>query len=127
MKQYHLTVHRDLFFTKAALKHQDQVRVAKLLVDCGASQVMLSWATLIALKLDPAGSQIHRPIVTANGLIYMPEVILDEFHAFGQRFARLAVLAHTIPLGTGINGVIGMNFLRRFDTCLNFKRATMQI
>ena len=127
MNQYRLIVHRDLFFTRAALKQQDQVRVAKLLVDCGASQVILSWATLIALKLDPAASQIRRPIVTANGLVYLPEVTLDEFHAFGQRFLQLPVLAHNIPLGTQVNGVLGMNFLRRFDTCLNFKQATMQI
>ncbi len=37
------------------------------------------------------------------------------------------LLAHTIPLGRQVHGVLGMNFLRQFETCLNFKQATIQL
>jgi hypothetical protein len=57
----------------------------------------------------------------------MPEVSLDEFHALGQRIEALPVLAHSMLPGVQIDGVIGMNFLRRFDTDLNFKQATIRI
>lgn len=127
MNHYHLTVQRELFFAKAALKQQGQVRVVNLLIDCGASQTMLSWGTLLSLKLDPAISPIRRPTVTANGLVYLPEVTIDELHAFGQRVGQMPVLANNIPLGTHVHGLLGMNFLRRFETCLNFKQATIQI
>lgn len=127
MKHYHLTVDRDLFLTRAALKHQGRFRVVTLLIDCGSSHTMLAWETLVSLKADPALSKVRRPIATLNGVVYMPEVALDEFHALGQRVEALPVLAHSMLPGVQIDGVIGMNFLRRFDTDLNFKQATIRI
>jgi hypothetical protein len=55
----------------------------------------------------------------------LPEVEIDEFHSLGQRVERFPMLAHTIPLGTQVDGVLGMNFLRQFETVLNFKQATI--
>jgi predicted aspartyl protease len=127
MNHYRLTVDRDLFFTRAALKHQGRVRVVTLLIDCGSSHMMLAWEALVSLKADPALSKVRRPIATLNGVVYMPEVVLDEFHALGRRVEGMPVLAHSMPPGIKIDGVLGMNFLRRFDTDLNFKQATIRI
>jgi hypothetical protein len=91
MKHYHLTVDRDLFLTRAALKHQGRFRVVTLLIDCGSSHTMLTWETLVSLKADPALSKVRRPIATLNGVVYMPEVSLDEFHGLGQRIEALPV------------------------------------
>ena len=75
--------------------------------------------------------------MTANGLLVLPEVkvqeatnafgLWDEFHSLGQLVERFPVLAHTIPLGSQVDGLLGMNFLRRFDTFLNFKQATIRL
>ncbi len=127
MNHYSLIVHGNLFFTKVALKHHGRIRVVKLLIDCGASHTILSWGALSSLEIDPAGAPRRRPIVTANGLVQAPEVTVEELHALGQRVNQLLVLAHTIPFGSQVAGVLGMNFLRRFDTDLNFKQATIRI
>jgi predicted aspartyl protease len=79
------------------------------------------------LGIDPAISTIRRRIVTANGAIYVPETTLAELDALGQQAGNMNVLAHNIPLGSQVAGVLGMNFLRRFDTNLNFKQATILI
>lgn len=126
MTLYHLTVRSGLLFTRAALKHQSLLRVVNLLLDSGSSYTILSWGTISSLGLDPAASTMRRPVTTANGVILLPEVAIEECHAFGQRLAWLSVLAHTIPLGRQVHGVLGMNFLRQFETCLNFKQATIQ-
>ena len=65
--------------------------------------------------------------MTANGLLVLPEVKVDEFHSLGQLVERFPVLAHTIPLGSQVDGLLGMNFLRRFDAELNFKQATIRV
>jgi predicted aspartyl protease len=116
-----------LFFTRAALKHQSLVRVVNLLIDTGANYTILSWATLISLGLDPAASTLRRPITTANGLVWMPVVKLEEFHAFGQTVSQLPILAHTVPLGSQVSGVLGMDFLRRFPIKLDFKQAIVEL
>lgn len=127
MKRYQLEVRGGLFFTQVALKQQESVRVVSLLIDSGATYTIVSWATLVSLNLDPAGSTIRKQIVTANGLVLMPEVLIERVDALGQRVAQLPVLAHTIPLGSKVGGVLGMNFLRQFEIKLNFKQAFAEI
>lgn len=65
MKRYQLEVRGGLFFTQAALKQQESVRVVSLLIDSGATYSIVSWATMVSLNLDPAGpppeSQLQRP------------------------------------------------------------------
>jgi predicted aspartyl protease len=127
MKLYHLTVRNGLLFTRAALKHQGLLRVVTLLLDTGSNYTILSWGTLVSMGLDPATSLIRRSVTTANGLVMLPEVEVAEFHTLGQRLTQFPVLAHTIPLGGQVHGILGMNFLRQFETNLNLKQATIQI
>jgi predicted aspartyl protease len=127
MKYYRLTVRNELLFTRAALKHQSRIRVVNLLIDSGSTYTILSWAVLLSLGLNPAMSLIRRPIMAANGLLLLPEVEVGEFHSLGQSIGTFPVLAHTIPLVSQVDGLLGMNFLRRFETDLNFKQATIQI
>ena len=127
MKRYQLEVLGGLFFTQAALKQQESVRVISLLIDTGATFTIVSWATLVSLNLDPADSTARKPITTANGLVLMPEVFIESADALGQRVTKFPVLAHTIPLGSKVGGVLGMNFLRQFDIKLNFRQASIEI
>jgi predicted aspartyl protease len=125
MKRYQLTVRHELLFTRAALKHQNRVRVVNLLIDSGSTYTILSWEVLLSLKLDPATSATRRSITTVNGLLVLPEVEVDEFSSLGQSVNHFPVLAHTIPLGSQVDGLLGMNFLRRFELTLNFKKAAI--
>jgi predicted aspartyl protease len=127
MKLYHLVVRSGLLFTRAALKQQALLRVVTLLLDSGSSYTVLSWGIISSLGLDPGASTSQRPIMTANGELLLSEFTIEEFHALGQRLGHFPVLAHTIPLGRQVHGVLGMNFLRQFETCLNFKQATIQL
>src|SRR5438309_3546409 len=112
MKRYHLTVRNGLLFTRAALRQQKLFRIVSLLIDTGASHTITSWGTLLSLGLDPTASAIRKSVTTANGLVWMPQVEVEEFHALGQTVTSFRALAHTIPLGSQVNGVLGMDFLR---------------
>ena len=127
MKHYRLTVRSELLFTRAALKHQNRIRVVNLLIDSGSTYTVLSWEVLLSLKLDPATSVPRRSIMAANGLLVLPEVEIEEFHSLGQPIERFPVLAHTIPLGSQVDGLLGMNFLRQFEMDINFKQATIRL
>lgn len=127
MNYYRLIVRNELLFTRAALKHQNRIRVVNLLIDSGSTYTILSWEVLLSLGLNPATSLTRRPIMTANGLLVLPEVKVDEFHSLGQIVERFPVLAHTISLGGQVDGLLGISFLRRFDMELNFKQATIRL
>ena len=78
------------------------------------------------MGVDPASSDIRRSLTTANGLILAPEVRIEEFHSLGQAVRPFPVLAHTIPLGSQVSGVLGMNFLRRFPITLDFRQGVIE-
>jgi len=127
MKRYRLTVRDRLLFTRAALRQQKLFRVVSLLIDTGASQTIISWETLLSLGLDPTLSAIRKSVTTANGLVSMPQVEIEELNVLGQSVMSLQVLAHTIPLGSQVNGVLGMDFLRQFEFRLNFKQSVIEL
>ena len=127
MKSYRLIVGNELFFTRAALKEKESVWVALLLIDTGSNYTIVSWEALTALGIDPATSKIRRSLMTANGLIQVPEVTVEEFHCFGEVLKQFPVVAHSIPLGATVGGVLGMNFLRQHTTNLNFKNSTIEV
>lgn len=127
MKLYHLIVRSGLLCTRAALKQQALLRVVTLLLDSGSSYTVLSWGIIASLGLDAGASTSQRSIMTANGELLLPEFTIEEFHAVGQRLGPFPVLTHTMPLGRQVHGVLGMNFLRQFETSLNFRQATIQL
>lgn len=127
MKQYRLAVRNALLFTRAALKHRHRMRVVTLLLDTGSTYTILSWEVLVSLQLDPATSLTRRLVMTASGLLMLPEVEVEEFHTLGQRVERFPILTHTVPLGSQVDGVVGMNFLRQFEMTLHFKQAIIQL
>lgn len=127
MKQYRLTARHNLLFTRAALKQQNRTRVVNLLIDSSSTYTLFSREVLLSLKLDPATSQTRRSITTANGILVLPEIVLEELNTLGQQVQQFSVLAHTIPLGGQVDGILGMNFLRRFDLEINFKQAFVRV
>ena len=86
---------QDLLFTRAALQHHGRVRVVHLLIDSGSTCTVLLWEVLLSLTLDPTTFATRRSIMTANGLLVLPEVEVEAFHALGQLVERFPVLAHT--------------------------------
>lgn len=88
MKRYHLTVRNGLLFTRAALWQQKLFRVVSLLIDTGASHTIISWGTLLSLGLDPAAASMRQPVTTANGLVWMPRVEIEQFNASAKVLGR---------------------------------------
>ncbi len=127
MNSYRLTVSNGLFFTRVALKEREMVYVTMLLVDTGSNYTIVSWETLASLRIDPATSKLRRSLMTANGLIQPPEVMVEELHCFGKILKQFPVVAHSIPLGASVGGVLGMNFLRQQAANLDFIRATIEV
>lgn len=127
MKRYQLTLRGDLLFTRAALRKDRFLRVTTLLIDTGASYTIVSWETLTSLGIDPASSQTRRALMTANGLIQAPEVKVDDFYCFGHHVPDFPLVAHSIPLGATVDGVLGMNFLRQYTAKLSLKEGVVEV
>lgn len=127
MTRYSLTVNRELYFTRAALRMKDSVAVRLFLIDTGSSYTLVSWEALTSLGIDAATSRVRRSIMTANGIIQVPEVTVEKFHCLGKVLKDFPVVAHSIPIGATVGGVLGMNFLRRQARNLDFIHAAIEV
>ncbi len=100
--------------------------MVRLLVDTGASYTMLPVEVVEALGCDT-----HHPLrtirmVAANGIIVAPMVAVAWFHCLGQRVENFPVVAHTLPTGTFVDGLLGMDFLSRCKAVVSVGEAEIR-
>jgi len=85
--------------------------VVRLLVDTGSAYTILPVEVLESIGCSPAVSIEHVRIITGSGYLIAPKVRLSWFHCLGQKVDRMTVVAHTLPIGSLVDGLLGMDFL----------------
>jgi hypothetical protein len=61
---------------------------------------------------SPVISVEHVRIITGSGYLIAPKVRVIWFQCLGQRNEQMAVVAHTLPIGSFVDGLRRMDFLR---------------
>ncbi len=83
-----------------------------LLVDTGAAMTVIDAVTLNRLGYNLAGRREY--FATAGGVVDAPVITLGHLSIGNAVINSLSVGALSMPLGPGIDGLLGMNFLRHF-------------
>lgn len=123
-RSYQLDRRGSLLLLRAAVEGADGgVVVLRLLLDTGASLTVLPVEVL-----EIIGCETHRPLrrvrmVAASGVIVAPVVVVPWFHCLGQRMEGFLVAAHTLPSGTFVDGLLGMDFLSECDAEISVEQA----
>ena len=97
--------------------------IVNLALDTGATWTLISWETAVLVGYDPGSIRQRTPITTGSGIEYCPQLNLLGVEALEKMVKNLEVLCHTLPPTSRVDGLLGLNFLRRFDVRLNFKRG----
>jgi predicted aspartyl protease len=121
-KRYRASRYRDLLTIHAAIGGAGVV-VLRLLVDTGASYTMLPMEVVEHIGCDTQHPIERTRIIAANGIILAPRVALPWFHCLGQRFEDFSVIAHTLPPGLPVDGLLGMDFLHRVRAVISVAEA----
>lgn len=93
-----------------------------MLVDTGASLVLLSYEDAEAIGLTPEKMRFSIPVITANGKAHVASVILDSVQV-GQ-IGLFGVRAAVAEKGKLHSSLLGMSFLSRIQET-SFKRDTL--
>ena len=101
--------------------------IVNLALDTGATWTLISWETAVLVGYDPASIQQRTPITTGSGVEYCPKLNLRGVEALGKAVKNLEVLCHTLPPTSLVDGLLGLNFLRRFDVRINFKAGYITV
>jgi len=102
-------------------------RSIDMILDTGATFTSISWGVALDVGYDPAVSQKRVSTITANGVIELPLITVDGMEIEGFRVQNIDVTCQDIPELAGVEGLLGLSFLRNFRTVLDYKKGFLEI
>jgi hypothetical protein len=78
---------------------------------------------LVALGYDPALVPDRVQVTTGSGIEFAPRIVLDRIAALGHERLGFSVLGHTLPPSAGVDGLLGLDFLRGQSLTVDFRRG----
>ena len=102
-------------------------REIDMVLDTGAVYTVIAWDVAKDIGYDPAISERRMPIVTANGVIEAPLITIASIQMADLRADAIDVICHDIPEITGIEGLLGISFLKNFRTLIDFTAMVLEI
>jgi predicted aspartyl protease len=98
----------------------------QLALDTGATTTVIRTDALETIGLD-LSSAARTTVTTGSGVTFSPRVTLDRVVALGHSSFDLHVIAHTIPRSAGVDGVLGLDFLRGRRLTLDFRKSRITL
>ena len=123
-RSYTLTRSGNLLLARAAVAGPGGTKVIHLLVDTGSTYTILPVEVLESIGVSPAESTEHERIATGSGYIIAPKVRVISFNTLGKRFRRIA---HTLPFGGPIDGLLGMDLLLRLKAKISTATGIVEV
>ena len=87
-----------------------------VVLDTGASLTIVATDTLDRQR-----------IVTGSGIEFAPRATVRSATAIGQKVTNLDVLCHDLPLESGVDDLLGLNFLRHFKLTIRFRKGIIDL
>ena len=101
--------------------------ILRLALDTGATRTLVNTALLTSIGYDPAASLDRFEVTTGSGVEYVPQVIVTELRALGQKRLDFPVWCHTLPPSSGVDGVLGVDFFRRRILHIDFRAGKLEV
>jgi predicted aspartyl protease len=86
--------------------------VINLILDTGATMTMVSREAVLMVGCDPDASAGRVEFVTGSRLEHAPRLRILKVEAMGISRIGMYVVCHTMPAGTAVDGVLGLDFFR---------------
>jgi len=113
MRTFLLKRYGSLFYTTGTIKGKNDIVSCKLLIDTGSTYTILPWELLYNIGADPTLSTERVQIITASGYVLAPKVRVEWIHSLGTQFELFPVVCYTLPTSFYIDGILGMDFLKK--------------
>ncbi len=101
--------------------------VLRLALDTGATGTMINVAPLATVGYDPSLAPDRVEVTTGTGVEYTPRIPLVKLNALGKSKATFPVLAHTLPPSAGIDGLLGLDYLRSHKLSVDFREGSISL
>ncbi len=119
--------HGDLIILPARFYRGYRPEVVRLALDTGATRTVISRQIALYLGYELATLREQARIITGSGAVSVPLLSVDRIEALGKAATNLRVLCHTLPSRAGIDGVLGLDFLRGQRLVIDFRAGLLAL
>ena len=124
---YSFNPHDGLIIVPVTLGGPQREVIVELALDTGATTTVINQSALqyAGFRLDKEGKPAE--ITTGSGIESVLEVRLARIHALGKIETDFSILCHTLPPNAGIDGVLGLDFLRGERLTIDFRAGLLAL
>jgi len=115
MRIYKAEKKGSLLLVRTCVEGDSGKAYPKLLLDTGSAYTLISKEILESIGCSLALAKRTQRIITGSGYEIVPVIQVNRFHCMGSLLEEFEILAHTLPIGAYVDGLLGMDFLGRFD------------
>lgn len=115
MRIYKAEKRGALLLIRAFIEGASGKAYLRLLLDTGSAHTMISQEILESIGCSPALPKRTQRIITGSGYEIVPVVLVNRFHCIGSLLENFEIFAHTLPFGAYVDGLLGMDFLSKFE------------
>jgi predicted aspartyl protease len=119
--------HRGLIIVTAEVEGPSGSIGPRLALDSGATRTAINRDMLALAGYDPAQASGQAPVATASGTATASHLVVTRFSALGQERTSFVVLCHTLPPVLGIDGLLGLDFLRGQVLTIDFRAGSITL
>lgn len=101
--------------------------VVRLALDTGATRTLINAGLLVAVGYDPAAILERTEVTTGSGVEFAALVSISKIESLGRELNQFRVLAHTLPPSAGVDGVLGLDFLRGQLLTIDFQHGRLTL
>jgi hypothetical protein len=124
---YSFDASRGLILVKAELAGPGGIAVLQFALGTGATASVVNVAMLVAIGYGPTLALDQVQVTTGSGVEFAPRVELQRLTALGRERLGFPVLGHTLPPSAGVDGLLGLDFLRGLVLTIDFGAGQVQL
>lgn len=98
-----------------------------MILDTGATTSLLKRTTLAYLGFDLTATKHQVRMTTGSTVELVPVVQLTRLFALGQNRIGFSVVAHSLPEGVAVDGLLGLDFFRGHVLTLDFRAGSITL
>ena len=116
-----------LVIVRALLWGPTSNAVARLALDTGASRTLINTRFLLAMGYQRDRTENRIQITTGSGIELVETVRISQVRVLGKTITNFSVLSHNLPPTAAVDGLLGLDLLRRRRLTLDFRRSTVTL
>jgi len=116
-----------LIVVPVSIKIEDKIWIFDFAVDTGASISLIDIDVMATIGYQKKDCIKTTQTVTASKIETVYEFKVDNMRSLGITRRNFNVIARSLPIGLGIDGLLGLNFFKNKELTIDFKSSEIRI